>query len=371
MLSELEQLLTHLSSTCTALREQEIRELYQSALSFGVVPRLPVAMQYPYPDDAAFSPFPHREAIQDPEKMLFNELTFAFGMSILNSPDVGDDLPTTIRPNFGTTIVASMFGARIEQVDDNPPWVRSFESKVEFLKIFDVDIENYSRGWIPKVEETYECYRKTLERYPEIRGVIKIVLPDLQGPLDNLDLLRGSDVYIDMYENPDLVRSGLELMAHAQGNLARRFSQYTNDDSAGLCHQHGIMNRGNILIRNDSSIMVSPEMYRDFVAPFDEQVLKCQDGGGLHSCGTFEHLVDEYLALDSVMAIDLGQSDMNDVDTIFRKCSAKRIPVLRVFADRDELVSRSILQRFPTGVTLIYRATSIYDARSTMSAYVS
>ena len=371
MLSELERLLTHLSSTCTEQREQEIGALYQSALNYGDVPRLPVAMQYPFPDDAAFPPFPHHEAIQNPEKMLYNELTFAFGMSILNSPEVGDDLPSTIRPNFGTTIVASMFGARIEQIDNNPPWVRSFESKTETLKIFDVDIEDYSRGWIPKVEETYECYRKTLAGFAEIRNVIKIVLPDLQGPLDNLDLLRGSDVYIDMYEDPDLVRDGLELMARAQENLARRFSKYINDDSSRFCHQHGIMNRGNILIRNDSSIMVSPEMYRDFVAPFDEQVLKCLDGGGLHSCGTFEHLVDEYLALESIMAIDFGQSDMNDVDAIFRKCSAKRIPLLRVFANRDELVSGSILRRFPTGVTLIYRATSVDDARRTMSAYVS
>ena len=60
----------------------------------------------------------------DAEKMLFNELVCAFDTSIALRDRVGDDLPLTIRANFGTVLIASMFGAAAEQIGDNPPWIR-------------------------------------------------------------------------------------------------------------------------------------------------------------------------------------------------------------------------------------------------------
>ena len=89
----------------------------------------------------------------------------------------------------------------------------------------------------------------------------------------------------------------------------------------------------------------------------------------MHSCGRFQHLVDEYLDLDSILAVDFGQSDMNDVEDIYRKASAVNIPLLRIFVAAEELISGSIIEKYPTGVSLIYQSPSIKDARSVMTAY--
>lgn len=51
--------------------------------------------------------------------MLFNELVCAFDTRIAHAQEVGADLPLTVRANFGTVLVASVFGADVRQVDDN------------------------------------------------------------------------------------------------------------------------------------------------------------------------------------------------------------------------------------------------------------
>ena len=59
---------------------------------------------------------------------------------------IDDDLPYTIRANFGTGIIASMFGARIEQLGENPPWVRPLETLNDFKAAIDRDPLDFHRG---------------------------------------------------------------------------------------------------------------------------------------------------------------------------------------------------------------------------------
>jgi hypothetical protein len=53
--------------------------------------------------------------------MLDNELVSAWDFHITLTKSVGDDLPPTIRPNWGTVLVASLLGGSIEQVGDATP----------------------------------------------------------------------------------------------------------------------------------------------------------------------------------------------------------------------------------------------------------
>ncbi|MBA7535524.1 hypothetical protein ES705_27782 [subsurface metagenome] len=77
MLQELKELLCCLNETLAPERFAEIELLHQSALKWQEVPRLPLIVSYPYPEDAKFQPFPHGQVFDDPEKMLFNQLISA------------------------------------------------------------------------------------------------------------------------------------------------------------------------------------------------------------------------------------------------------------------------------------------------------
>ncbi len=368
MRAELEQLLDYLEARVHLEQQEEIQELYRRVLQWKSVERLPLILTYPLPEDAPFQPFPHREIFDDPEKMLYNELVYAFETSILCHTRVHDDLPYTVRANLGIGIIASLFGGRIEQIEDNPPWVRHFESPKEFRQAIERDPLDFSQGWCPKVIETYQCYQSVFENHPVLKQAIKIVLPDLQGPMDTAELLRGSDIYMDLYDSPAMIQQALTVIAIAQIGFTKHLQPFISDDLEGFCHQHTTMLPGDMLLRNDSSIMLSGKMYREHIAPHDEFVMK-ELNGAIHSCGKIDHIVKEYLKLPSIRALDLGQPEMNDLDAIYAGAKERKLPLIRIDIPEDELLSGCVPERFPTGVTLKHHASSIREAAHTMSAY--
>ena len=48
------------------------------------------------------------EILSDPEKMLYNELVYAFDKSLCLYDQLRDDTLLTVRPNYGTGIIASL-----------------------------------------------------------------------------------------------------------------------------------------------------------------------------------------------------------------------------------------------------------------------
>ncbi len=359
MLDPLQRLLDHLSTILDGKRQAEIDERCRRALDYEPVDRPPCVVYGSLPDDAAFKPCPLGECFGNAEKMLFNELVCAFDTSIALRDRIDDDLPLTIRANFGTVLISSLFGAAAEQIGDNPPWVRHDGTHVTLEQVAGTDPTDMSKGWIPRVVETMQFYEDTLSGRPDLKALIRIVMPDLQGPFDNLELIGGSEVFLRMATEPQLVDRALHTLAVAQVNLARHLAPWVTDGPEGYCHQHAVGLKGNILLRNDSCIMVSAERYREQIAHHDEFVLKALGGGGIHSCGRIEHLVDEFLALPSLRSLDFGQSEMNDVDRIYRIAAERKVALIRVAVTREELESGRAAERFPTGAVLIERRVSV------------
>ena len=367
MNTRLEKLLSHLARTLDPERDRRIACRHRQALCYEPLDRLPLICMYPFPPDSPWQPYPHHEIFDDPEKMLFNELVSAWDTSIVHRAGIGDDLPATVRANFGTVLIASMFGAPVEQREDNPPWiVHRPGHDISLEQIANTDPADFSQGWIPRAAERMQAYHEAFAHFPELQASVRIVLPDLQGPFDNLELIHGSEAFMSLAVDPALVDAALHNLATAQIGLIKFFGQWTTEPDAGFSHQHGFPLAGNVLLRNDSCIMVSPEMYRHQIAPHDERVLRESGGGGIHSCGTISHLVDEFLALPSLRTIDFGQSEMNDVDSIYARAASRKIPLTRVAVRPDDLEAGRVDERFPTGVSLIYRAESLTDAKATL-----
>jgi len=369
MNARLKELLSHLAATLTLEREREIAARHECTLRHEPVDRLPLITVYPFPSQCQWQPFPHREVFDDPEKMLFNELLSAWGTSIVHRAQVGDDLPATIRADFGTVLVASVFGSHVEQLGDDPPWAEPLASREQLVEAMRRGPVGLDDGLLPRVVERLRVFRDLLDQFPPLPEIIKITLPDLQGPLDTLEMLCGSELYADLAEVPEQVAPWLDTVAAAQVAIARALQPLVNDGTDGFTHQHGFMIHGNVLIRDDSAIMLSPSMYCKQIAPHDERVLSELGGGGIHSCGKFMHNVPGLLGVPSLRCLDFGQSHMNDVDAVYVQARVRRIGLVRVRVMREELTSGSIHRRFPTGVTLLYPATSIEEAREVVAAY--
>jgi hypothetical protein len=369
MNTQLLRLLDHLSVKLDPWRQAEIEQLHRQALRWEPVRRLPLTFSYPIPPDAPFQPFPHSKTFEDPQKMLYNELVNGFDASIACRDRLDDDQPLAIRANFGTVLVASMLGGRMEQVGENPPWCRPFETIDEFREATELDPLDFSRGWCPRVNERYQFYRQTLDGYPELARLVHLALPDLQGPLDTAELLRGCQLYVDMCVEPEFVARALKKIAQAQVGFASHLLPLLGNGDEPFSHQHAQLICGQILMRDDSAILISPDMYRQHVAGHDAMVLHELGGGGLHACGKAEHVIEEFFALPSIRCLDLGQPELNNIDGIYAKARRRRIAMVRGSVRRDELITGRVMERFPTGVSLFHNAESLDDAQAIWAAY--
>lgn len=369
MIKKLKLLLEYLEGELDPDRQFTIIERHKKTLNWEPVDKLPLVITFPFPEKVIWQPFPFKEAFEDQEKMLYNELVNAFDTSIVLHKEVDDDLPYTIRVNFGTVVIASLFGGNVEQRENNPPWVRKLQEPDAYSIISEVDPFDFSKGLCGRLIDTYEYFNEVLSIYPVLNSSIKIVLPDLQGPVDTLEMLRGSELFMDFITNPEIVHDSLDLMATAQIGLAKHLQQFTNDNPEGFSFQHAMLIKGNILIRDDSVIMISPEMYREQVAVHDEKVLKAMAGGGIHSCGKIDFCLKEILKLPSINCFDFGQSYLNDVESIYYLAKERKTPLIRVQVSKRDLVDAKIKDLFPTGISLIYPAVSYEEAKEVSALY--
>jgi len=367
-LPELKQLLTHLEDNLSCENTSRIENLHKSSLDFQKIPRLPVVAGYPYPEDKKFTPFPYSQVFDNPEKMLFNRFVDSSRGSIYLNQQIGDDLPLTIRPDYGCVLIASIFGAKVEQVEDNPPWIRHTDTKISYDQIIQNSSSDFEKGIVPDVVECFKFYLDILKDYPNISKTVNIVLPDLQGPFVNLELIRGPEIFTDLYSHRDLFLEAMAKVTEIQINLARYFSQFISEKIDGYSHQHSFLIKGGILIRDDTSIMVSPEMYREMIASFNEQILQAC-GGGIHCCGNFDHIIREFLSLKSIQCFDFGQSELSDIESIYKIAEEKNLPLIRINVDEDDLVSGKILSKYPTGVSLRFKAASFEQAKEVIAKY--
>jgi hypothetical protein len=130
------------------------------------------------------------------------------------------------------------------------------------------------------------------------------------------------------------------------------------------------MIRGGVLIRDDTAILISPELYRRLIAPHDAFVLRELGGGGVHCCGVVARHAPAFLDVPGLNCFDFGQAELNDVNAIYRLAQPRKIALIRVWASESELLSGRILERFPTGVSLRHRAASAAAARRVMEGYL-
>jgi hypothetical protein len=372
MNARLEALLEHLVRTINRGRIRESEQRSRMALQWQPVDRLPIILSCPLPQEPLFQPYPVAETFSDPEKMLTNELVHAFGTSIAHHYLVRDDLPLTVRANFGTVVVASMYGAPVRQVGENPPWIVHTDDHAILLgDVLNQDPHDLARGWAPRVVETMQAYHETLSQVPELRDLIRVVLPDLQGPFDSLELILGSGVYADLVEEEDKVDAALDAISKTQVALAHHLEPWVTDGRDGISHQHAVPLRGRILLRDDSVLMMSPSMYRDQVAPHDDRVLGALGGGGIHSCGNLGGHASVFLELLHIQCLDLGQPEMNDLGAIYALAQERHAPLIRVVVPEEELLSGAVLDRFPTGVVLCHRADSWEEGGRVIDGYIA
>lgn len=367
-LQTLGHVLSQLEERLDPDQARSIRGRHAAALAWEPSERPPLVIFAP---PAASSPaYPYQEAFHDPAKMMVNELVRGFS-PIAAAAARGDDTAWTIRPNLGTGIVASAFGADVRLLENNMPWVQPLDRrKIDLIIDEPFDLQ---AGLVPRVIEQYRFFHEQLADLPRCRQCIDITLPDLQGPFDTAELLWGSSIFEAMYVEPDTVARLMARIAEAMVRICQLCQPWTTGQLGPVgAFQHACGHAGRLLIRADSVIMLSPRMYERQVSPTDCHLADALGGVSIHFCGDGSHQFPTLAQVPGLKGFDLGQSHLMEIDRLYAVAREHRLPLSRVDIRNLPRTATELQRRFPDGgVILKYEAADLAEAGEVWQQFVN
>lgn len=119
--------------------------------------------------------------------------------------------------------------------------------------------------------------------------------------------LRGTQLFLDYYDNPALARRLLQVAAETVSEIAGYVRRRTGSNSLAVNRVVGMVDSRISLHSNCTVAMISPRTYREYLLDYDRQLARDLWPYGIHHCGTDMHKVkDEYAKVDGVEYFDVG-----------------------------------------------------------------
>ena len=359
------------------LDENHVRDseqLHVNAMRFKQVPRLPLTLIFP-PGEVSL--FPYVEAFQDPEKMLYNELVRTVGgTGTYTSVRIKDDFPPHIRSNHGVGIIASLFGAECRIINDTMPWVEHLDHE-EIKKIVGKGVPELYKGLGERVVDTHHFYLEKLKVYPKCSRCIRVTQPDLQGPFDIAELLVGGDIFLGVYDYPELLHELLALITETYIAFRKMLEPLLTDSAGdGISYLHGCLFGGKVLVKDDTGMAnLSEQMYREFSKTYNDRIIEAFGGGSLHYCGPPKEWTHAAVDMPLLRGINFGNPEMHDLAVEYAFWQERKVPLL-LWGDslKLERIDRDFLGEIlkhgiQTGMSLALRVRDEDEARAVLSHY--
>lgn len=250
----------------------------------------------------------------------------------------------TVRSNYGTGIMPMLFGSELFIMDDRhntlPTTIPLATDDDKLRRLLDGGMPDLRQGLGEKVFTMGEFYHELFAPYPRIRRYVNVYHPDLQGPMDVYELLRGSAMFLDLMDNSDLAHQVLTLITDTYAAFMRKWLALHPYTAPTSCHW-GMMQPGCLMLRDDSAMNLSPEMFDEFIFPYNQRLLSEFGGGTEHFCGRGEHFIPSLCRLAGLGAINLSQPEYNDMELIFQHSIDRGILIIGLRRDAAEAALRS------------------------------
>jgi len=251
------------------------------------------------------------EQFYDKEKMLYGHLE-----EVADCAQNTFDAPLCLRPNFGTVFIPSIFGLKYKVPKDTFAWITFHLSKDEIRKFNFPDLDK-----IDLMKRAIEYIQFFKEKLPEW---IHVYLPDTLGPFEIAHSVYGDNLFYDIYDDPSFIHYLLELCTDVYIQVTERLKKIIGEERESCYHGHALsrgiyLRNGGARISEDSATLISPRHIDKFVIPYDKKALEAFGGGFVHFCGKNDYLLESFLNLNEVRAINLGNPEMYNFDITMQK----------------------------------------------------
>ncbi len=202
---------------------------------------------------------------------------------------------------FGACTIAAMFGVPIRYDKVQWPTSEHFQlSDEEMVRLEPVD---------PK---TNPFFLSLMEQVGWIAGNERKVVGfvNWQGVLNNAQRLRGQQLFLDMLVDPKLVMNLLECVTTTMIDAAKMLQGRQRESGVS----YSFFTVSNCLVN-----MIQPELYQEFILPFDLRIANEFDAIGIHNCAwDASPYLDNYASVPKVGYIDMGiGSDLSRARKLF------------------------------------------------------
>jgi hypothetical protein len=207
------------------------------------------------------------------------------------------DVIQSFAPAFGIPWVETIAGCPVV-ADPGSLWADSFlDSYVNRPPIcFDPD-----DPWLRKLI----VFTQALVEFAD--GRFPVALPQTRGPLDTLAAMRTPErMCVDFVECPDEVFKILGELTDLWIGINEAVLEVIPPFHGGHCTRMNMWAPGKAITpQNDISTLISPEMYEEFVLPWDREIVDHFPYHCFHLHSTEYHQVDVLLKLEKLTAIEL------------------------------------------------------------------
>lgn len=265
------------------------------------------------------------QTLDDCDKMIFQQLKLCSD-ALQNC----SGSPMMVRANYGTSIIPLLFGVEAFLMSnelDCLPTSKPLRDTNVIRELVEKGMPDLTVGYGEKVFVFAEKMKQIRLKYPYIGKHIYIYHPDLQGPFDICEVVWGSEIFYALYDDVDLVKAFLEIVTETYIAFMKRWEKvmpFRNDINPHWCFFH----KGQIMLRDDSAMNLSPDQFDEFIKPYDQRLLHEFSGGACHFCGKGDHYIERMCNMDGVYAIAMGQPQCNDMEKIYQHTIDKGIKLL-------------------------------------------
>ena len=237
-----------------------------------------------------------------------------------------------VRANYGTGILSSVFGAKIFWMEDalnTLPTSEAIPGGADAIKrLLDAGIPDLNTGFGGKTLEMGRRFVEAFAPYPNISKWVHIYHPDIQGPMDIAELVWGSSIFYELADQPELVHAFLDLVTQTYTKYLREWNSIVAPLEGGIAAHWGLLHKGMIMLRDDSAMNLSGEMFEEFVRPYDQRLLDEFGGGAIHFCGHGDHFIPAMTKMRNLHSINMSQPHLNNMESIYQHTVDKGISII-------------------------------------------
>jgi hypothetical protein len=236
------------------------------------------------------------------------ELNRRFPALQLGGPDP-DAAPATIDGVHGALPMALIFGLEVDYYANL--WPAARHNYLDEETIWELSVPDLAS--VPVMAQILEQMDAIEREFGRIEGYL-----NWQGVLNNAFRIRGPDIFPDLMMNPELARHLFDVVANTM--IAGMRLVYERQARTGFVVRHATLS--NCVVN-----MISPELYREHVFPWDQKISESFEFFGIHNCAwNVDPYIEDYARIEKLGYVDMGI--MSDMAKAKRLCPNARRAVM-------------------------------------------